>query len=79
MGGGRGGGEKGKTSRVSIDRMIQCWKGVQTFLLLAQSLSHSIMTTAREDPWATMNCLRPSTVIPCRRTPRTVGKRGSSL
>lgn len=29
--------------------------------------------------WAAMNCLSPSTVIPLRRTPLTVGNRGSSL
>ena len=38
------------------------------------------MVTAREDPCAAaINSLRPSTVIPLRKTPRTVGKRGSSL
>lgn len=29
--------------------------------------------------WAAMNCLSPSTVIPLRSTPLTVGNRGSSL
>lgn len=52
---------------------------MDTFLLKAHILSHSIMVTAREEPWATMNSLRPSTVIPRRSTPRTVGNRGSSL
>ena len=50
-----------------------------TFLLKAQILSHSMVTTDREPPCAMMNCLSPSTVIPRRSTPRTVGKRGSSL
>ncbi len=35
-----------------------------TFLFEDHSLSHSIMTTALEDPCATMNCFSPSTVIP---------------
>ena len=56
-----------------------CTRVLLTFLLQAHSLSHSMTTMAREEPWVTMNCLRPSTVIPWRRTPRTVGKRGSSL
>jgi len=34
---------------------------------------------AFDEPWATMKLFRPSTVIPLRRTPRTVGNRGSSL
>ena len=50
-----------------------------TFLLNAHILFQSIIVTAREDPWAAMNNFRPSTVIPLLRTPRTVGKRGSSL
>ena len=50
-----------------------------TFRLHAHSLSHSIMTMARDDPWEMMKCFRPATVIPCRSTPRTVGNRGSSL
>lgn len=99
----------------------------QTFLLTAQILSHSIITTDLEDPfnkttvlshvvliktsdctaskcsicsiqlkifflfyknlsltidiftWDTINCFRPSTVIPLLSTPLTVGNRGSSL
>lgn len=35
-----------------------------TFLLQDHNLSHSITTMAREDPWDTMNCFKPSTVIP---------------
>lgn len=54
-------------------------KNALTFLLKAQILSHSIVTTDFDDPCAIMNDFRPSTVMPRRRTPRTVGKRGSSL
>lgn len=35
--------------------------------------------SAKTHTWAAMNCLSPSTVIPLRRTPLTVGNRGSSL
>ncbi len=53
-------------------------RGSMTFLFMAQILSHSMKTTDLEEPWAKMNCLRASMVRPRRRTPRTVGKRGSS-
>src|SRR5699024_6950221 len=49
-----------------------------TLRLKAQILSHSITTTDLEEPCEAINCLRPSTVRPRRRMPRTVGIRGSS-
>jgi len=55
------------------------YRAARTFLLTAQILSHSIMLTDLDEPWATMNCFSPSTVIPRLSTPRTVGNRGSSL
>lgn len=50
-----------------------------TFLLKAQILSHSINTTDLLEPWAMINCLKPSTVMPLLKTPLTVGNLGSSL
>mmetsp|Transcript_23091 Transcript_23091/g.52905 ORF Transcript_23091/g.52905 Transcript_23091/m.52905 type:complete len:216 (+) Transcript_23091:561-1208(+) len=47
-------------------------------LLMAQILSHDMELVFLEAPWVITNSLRASTVKPRRRTPRTVGMRGSS-
>jgi len=52
--------------------------GSMTFLLKAQILSHSIITIDLDEPCETIKSFKPWTVIPRRRTPRTVGIRGSS-
>lgn len=70
-----------RTCTLAVFRSKAVYRGAMgsiIFLFNDQILSHSIWTTEREDPWAIMNCFSPSTVIPWRRTPRTVGNRGSS-
>src|SRR5437868_275154 len=52
--------------------------GSMTFLLRAQSLSHSNVTSFCVAPCVKTYCLSASTVNPLRRMPRTVGNRGSS-
>jgi len=68
-----------KGTRPSLSSAVyRCAFGSTTFLLKFHSLSHSIRLEFFDAPIDRMKFFSPATVMPRRRMPPTVGKRGSS-